>query len=177
MIYKNFSVYTPDEIPDALVEAKVIFLRDDAGNDWYEIREKLDSDKIHVLFNDTGMVCSYSRNASDLWPVGLNFATAENNPEGLTLNGQWVFNTKLMEIEPRIPTHDEIIAAAEYQKKSLMAAAMSAIGPLQDAVELDIATDEEVKLLKAWKKYRVLLNRVDTSAAPDIEWPKPPATI
>ncbi|HBN5415137.1 TPA: tail fiber assembly protein, partial [Escherichia coli] len=22
-----------------------------------------------------------------------------------------------------------------------------------------------------WKKYRVLLNRVDTSTAPDIEWP------
>ncbi|HFD2544814.1 TPA: tail fiber assembly protein, partial [Escherichia coli] len=24
--------------------------------------------------------------------------------------------------------------------------------------------------LEAWKKYRVLLNRVDTSVAPDIEW-------
>ncbi|EGG1135905.1 tail fiber assembly protein, partial [Escherichia coli] len=26
----------------------------------------------------------------------------------------------------------------------------------------------------AWKKYRVLLNRVDTSTAPDIEWPALP---
>ncbi|EHW7221068.1 tail fiber assembly protein, partial [Escherichia coli] len=25
-----------------------------------------------------------------------------------------------------------------------------------------------------WKKYRVLLNRVDTSTAPDIEWPALP---
>ncbi|WP_208907139.1 tail fiber assembly protein, partial [Enterobacter cloacae] len=25
-----------------------------------------------------------------------------------------------------------------------------------------------------WKKYRVLLNRVDTSKAPDIEWPEKP---
>ncbi|WP_218725131.1 tail fiber assembly protein, partial [Escherichia coli] len=24
---------------------------------------------------------------------------------------------------------------------------------------------------EAWKKYRVLLNRVDTSTAQDIEWP------
>ncbi|EJZ1390201.1 tail fiber assembly protein, partial [Escherichia coli] len=24
---------------------------------------------------------------------------------------------------------------------------------------------------EAWKKYRVLLNRVDTSTAPHIEWP------
>ncbi|EJQ6528684.1 tail fiber assembly protein, partial [Escherichia coli] len=25
-----------------------------------------------------------------------------------------------------------------------------------------------------WKKYRVLLNRVDTSLSPDIEWPSQP---
>ncbi|EHI0558679.1 TPA: tail fiber assembly protein, partial [Escherichia coli] len=29
--------------------------------------------------------------------------------------------------------------------------------------------------LTQWKKYRVLLMRVDTSTAPDIEWPTPPA--
>ncbi|MGS6301058.1 MULTISPECIES: tail fiber assembly protein, partial [Enterobacter] len=28
--------------------------------------------------------------------------------------------------------------------------------------------------LTEWKKYRVLLNRVDTSKAPDIDWPVPP---
>ncbi|WP_164717713.1 tail fiber assembly protein, partial [Escherichia coli] len=26
----------------------------------------------------------------------------------------------------------------------------------------------------AWKKYRVLLNRVNTTTAPDIEWPTNP---
>ena len=35
---------------------------------------------------------------------------------------------------------------------------------------LQIATEEEASLLEAWKKYRVLLNRVDISIAPDIEW-------
>ena len=38
------------------------------------------------------------------------------------------------------------------------------IAPLQDAVDLEIATEEERSLLEAWNKYRVLLNRVDTSA-------------
>ena len=42
------------------------------------------------------------------------------------------------------------------------------IAPLQDAVDLEIATAEERSLLEAWNKYRVLLNRVDTSTAPDI---------
>lgn len=46
--------------------------------------------------------------------------------------------------------------------------------PLQDAVDLNIATEAERQQLTAWKKYRVLLNRVDTSKAPDIEWPKAP---
>ncbi|HAH6912857.1 TPA: tail fiber assembly protein [Escherichia coli] len=36
---------------------------------------------------------------------------------------------------------------------------------------MEIATEEENSLLEAWKKYRVLLNRVNTTTAPDIEWP------
>lgn len=39
------------------------------------------------------------------------------------------------------------------------------IAPLQDAVDLEITTEEETSLLEAWNKYRVLLNRVDTSVA------------
>ncbi|WP_164708629.1 tail fiber assembly protein, partial [Escherichia coli] len=45
---------------------------------------------------------------------------------------------------------------------------------VQTVVELEIATEEETLLLEVWKKYRVLLNRVDTSTAPDIEWPTNP---
>ncbi|MEA1064757.1 tail fiber assembly protein [Erwinia sp. HR93] len=71
-------------------------------------------------------------------------------------------------------TQDELIASAESKKSSLLVAAAMAIAPLQDAVDLDIATDEETALLMTWKKYRVLLNRVDTSKAPDIEWPTLP---
>ncbi|MCE9751417.1 tail fiber assembly protein, partial [Escherichia coli] len=37
-----------------------------------------------------------------------------------------------------------------------------------------LAALPETSLLEAWKKYRVLLNRVDTSTAPDIEWPANP---
>lgn len=66
------------------------------------------------------------------------------------------------------------IAAAEAQKQYLLAEAAEAIAPLQDAVDLDMATPVEEALLKEWKKYRVLLNRVDTSTAPDITWPVKP---
>lgn len=63
---------------------------------------------------------------------------------------------------------------ALQQKSSLLTEASTAIAPLQDAVDLDIATDAEITSLAAWKKYRVLLNRVDTEKAPDITWPEIP---
>lgn len=72
------------------------------------------------------------------------------------------------------PTHDDLVAAAEQQKSALLTTANNVIATLQDAVELDMATDDEQALLLTWKKYRVLLNRVDTSAAPGIEWPTQP---
>ena len=76
-------------------------------------------------------------------------------------------------LNPVIPK-EQLISEAEQKKQSLLAEANSAIAPLQDAVDLDMATDEEKAQLTAWKKYRVLLNRVDTSTAPDIDWPEKP---
>ncbi|EHZ4633346.1 tail fiber assembly protein, partial [Escherichia coli] len=66
------------------------------------------------------------------------------------------------------------IRKAEETKNSLMQMASEHIAPLQDAVDLDIATEEEASLLTAWKTYRVLLNRVDTTVASDVEWPVAP---
>lgn len=59
--------------------------------------------------------------------------------------------------------HAADVAAAEQKKAFLLAEANIAITPLQDAFELDMATDAEQSLLLAWKKYRVLLMRVDTA--------------
>ena len=59
-------------------------------------------------------------------------------------------------------------------KNSLMQVASEHIAPLQDAVDLEIATEEENSLLEARRSIGCLLNRVDTSTAPDIEWPAVP---
>ncbi|RYY85106.1 MAG: hypothetical protein EOO15_17845 [Chitinophagaceae bacterium] len=52
-----------------------------------------------------------------------------------------------------------------------------AIAPLQDAVDLDEATQAEAAALKQWKRYRVALNRLpDQPGYPaTIDWPAPPA--
>ncbi|ECJ0443586.1 tail fiber assembly protein [Salmonella enterica] len=77
-------------------------------------------------------------------------------------------------VEHREYTHAELIAQAEAKKAELLAEAESVIAPLARAVKLNIATDEEIKRLEAWELYSVLVNRVDTSTAPKIDWPKKP---
>lgn len=71
--------------------------------------------------------------------------------------------------------HIDAVKQAETEKALRMAAAAEAIAPLQDAVDIGMATEDEVGRLKAWKACRVLLNRVDVSEAPDITWPEIPA--
>lgn len=69
---------------------------------------------------------------------------------------------------------DALVRAAESQKKEQIAYAGEIIATLQDAVDLDMATEEEKLSLTHWKKYRVLLNRIQPEDAPDIEWPEMP---
>ncbi|EFA4026104.1 tail fiber assembly protein [Escherichia coli] len=71
-------------------------------------------------------------------------------------------------------SHEDLVSEANAEKNRLIQNANDTIAPLQDAVDLDMATDEEISLLAEWKKYRVLLMRVDTTKAPDIEWPPLP---
>lgn len=68
----------------------------------------------------------------------------------------------------------DYVAMAKTKQYELMRLATRKINPLQDAVDLEMATEEEEASLKVWKKYRVLLNRIDTSKAPDITWPEQP---
>lgn len=76
--------------------------------------------------------------------------------------------------DPPPLTQEQQVAIADAKKTRLMAGATVAINPLQDAVDLEEATDSEKSMLTAWKKYRVLLNRIDTAKAPDITWPATP---
>ncbi|MFQ1006036.1 tail fiber assembly protein [Gilliamella sp. CG22] len=70
--------------------------------------------------------------------------------------------------------HQHYVAIATTQKKQLLSEATTQISYLQDAIDTDIATDEEKTLYSAWKKYRALLNRIDVDTAPEIDWPKKP---
>ncbi|MCW7764601.1 tail fiber assembly protein [Photorhabdus luminescens] len=69
---------------------------------------------------------------------------------------------------------DSDIEQAGQLRDTLCTQANKTITLLQYAVDAELASEEEQALLLEWKKYLVLLNRVDTSLVPDIEWPEIP---
>jgi len=74
---------------------------------------------------------------------------------------------------PYQPAPEEIKAVNTSTRDYLLAQATLAIAPLQDAVDLEEATAQEIALLKKWKQYRVAVNRIDlTVQAPN--WPAQP---
>ena len=68
-------------------------------------------------------------------------------------------------------TKDEQQERAEQKRQTLKSVADTEISWRQDAVDAGIATEEEAAALTEWKKYRVMLMRVDTSKP---VWPTPP---
>lgn len=76
--------------------------------------------------------------------------------------------------EQPLPTADELISQAKDKRSRLRAESDVAIQPLQDASDLGIATDDELSQLVAWKKYRVMLMRINTKDVENIIWPEQP---
>ena len=75
---------------------------------------------------------------------------------------------------PYVPTPAEILENNRLDRDHLLEMATRAIAPLQDAVDLDEATETETSLLKKWKQYRVAVNRIDLVVA-EPSWPAAPA--
>lgn len=71
---------------------------------------------------------------------------------------------------------EQLLANVQAETARLRAIADTTIAPLQDAVELDEATETEAAMLREWKRYRIALNRITDQAGypSDIEWPLQP---
>lgn len=172
MIYKTFTRYTPEEPLSG-----VVYLQSEDGLDWYALRESLvDSDALKIAFQADGIIRQQTYDVQGMFPENLSVAVVNKKsvPKDFPENadGQWIFNGK--KITPRVIPESELIAQAEENHAQLMAEANQKIAPLQDAVDLGMATEAEEVSLTAWRTYRVLLSRIEVSTAPNIEWPEPP---
>ncbi|EFC9681649.1 tail fiber assembly protein [Escherichia coli] len=90
-------------------------------------------------------------------------------PQGKMLGSDKEGNPAWIDIPPL--SAEQQIVQAEQKRATLRSNADKEIAWRQDAFDAGIATTEETAALSEWKKYRVLLMRVDTSK-PD--WPTPP---
>lgn len=169
-IYRNFKKY-PLEVPTFIDYA----FRTEDGQDWYEtVLKELDNGLLKIAFESDNLIRTCGYDATGLYPENRSITSIEEKdiPEGFTANGEWMFDGE--KIVPRIIPHEESVAKASELKAYYITVATNAINPLQDAVDLEIATDEEKRLLLLWKKYRVEVNRTDVNKAPDIAWPEQP---
>ena len=64
----------------------------------------------------------------------------------------------------------------DNRKQELRLSAESNISVLQYAADLEMATPEESTLLTSWKKYLVLLSRVNTGTESEVDWPEQPVS-
>jgi hypothetical protein len=91
-------------------------------------------------------------------------------PEQPDVNYQYsdgVFTAPITDAE-----NAELIASSRLAAE--MDEANRTIVPLQDAVDIGIATDAEITRLAEWKRYRVELSRIDIDKATHIGWPEKP---
>lgn len=155
----------------------VVFLKDENGNDWYQWLKRLSKETLKVSFNpESKEIIHFSYDASAIFP--LNQIVVEVKPDDVpdeftnagnnALGGAFIFEGGKITLAPV-----DYQAEAQRKKLELLSQANNAIAMLQDAIELDMATEEEALKLQKWKKFRVLLSRVDVSK-PD--WPPSPDT-
>lgn len=67
-----------------------------------------------------------------------------------------------------------LTAEANNEKMQRLNDAEQQIVMFERKVRLGMATDEETELLKQWEIYSVKVSDIDTSTAPDIDWPEKP---
>ncbi|WP_083764685.1 tail fiber assembly protein [Sodalis glossinidius] len=172
---KNFKRYHPNSVDKKALERSIgaIFLISEDGQDWYECQKTFQPETMKIEYETNGVIRSMGYDISGFCPEGCSVAEVSEWPEEAAANRKWCFLNG--QVVPRVYTADELMEQATHKRDYRLEQAAKIIAPLQDAVDLDMATDAEKVTLLAWKKYRVLLNRLDISSAPDIDWPDPPS--
>lgn len=120
----------------------------------------------------------YSDGRTDI-PEGA-IEVSEQRREELLLAGLPIIANASNELEvvyPAPPTTEQLAARAISERTRLLQIATLEIAPLQDAVDVGIASETEQTKLTAWKVYRVHLSRIEQQLQypHTIEWPESPA--
>ncbi|QTL39153.1 tail fiber assembly protein [Xenorhabdus budapestensis] len=171
---KNFKKYFPDTKEEKEIERKfnAIFYHSEDGYDWYKSLPLFKEKTYKIKYDANNVVVAFNTDASKLCPDNGSIVELDSLPDDVDTFGNWQYINDM--IVPREYTLPEILSQAKRNKQELLIKANMAISPLQDAVDLKIATEKEQKMLDEWKKYRILLSRIDCSSSSEIDWPEKP---
>lgn len=147
----------PPDVPSGMLARR---LPDDSG--W-----ELVADTLGVWYDATGSQVSIESLDAD-----VSALTREAPPDSTSMlvNGAWV------------PDPAKVASAAKVSADTAVAAGMAEaarqIAVLQDAADLGIATDAEAQAYTEWRRYRVLLSRVQSDPAyPNVTLPEQPPKV
>lgn len=174
--FGKFTPYTPDttDRPKIIDGQNVLFLRDEKGNDWYDVVELFDESKtLKIGYDDDGRVRTFTTNIHAFFPVNLSVVELSPTKANLrvTLGDDWFYKKGKLQ---QIRDHQ---ANAEAERNSRMADVTTRIDWLEDAQkDSDISAAEE-KELATLRAYRAELRRLDLTGAPDIDWPEVPGDV
>jgi len=152
-------------------KAGVVWLYTEDGKNWYKEQKNFQPDTIKIAYDKNNVIVTVSKDVSTINPEGLSVVevsdiTANRRADN---NGNWMFLDG--KVVKREYTKQELQQQAELQKSALLSEAESVIQPLERAVRLNMATDEERTRLESWERYSVMVSRVDTAKP---EWPQKP---
>lgn len=73
-------------------------------------------------------------------------------------------------------TPEQAMLSANSRRDELLSVAGLRISPLQDAIDIGVASDESIKLLLSWKEYRIKVSEINQQSGYPlmIQWPEPP---
>jgi hypothetical protein len=78
-----------------------------------------------------------------------------------------------LQIVDKKNSKEEVIIENTMRKNTLLSEANQQIAILQDIIDLDMQESNEDEQLKNWKKYRILLTRVDVNSE-NVVFPEKP---
>ena len=88
---KKFTPYNPEVKPFG---ESAIYLKDENGLDWYESQSQFSVNTLKVMFDDSGLIISSSRDVSSLFPLDCGVLEIDTKED--SLNGLYVINGKFV---------------------------------------------------------------------------------
>lgn len=155
-----------------LLKVGVSFLYTDNDICWYSLATKYPEPELYKIMVDANnKVCAMSTDITMLYPMDCTVIITDSIPAAMKTSepSLWRLVGKTFE-----PDYSAAITQAERRKLEALRVSSIKVDTLRDAINSELATDDEKRLFKAWTDYRIKVNRLDTKLGSAMTLPVSP---